>query len=250
MIRCPLGIVVCGEPPPEVASRFGPFVDWFAELLRERPVSAVGIDAKAPRLPGPKDFAGFVITGSPASVAAPEPWMSGIAELLHQAKAAGTPVLGVCFGHQLLAFAAGGEVIENPTGWEMGTYEVELLPAAAKVPLLGHIEEARFSANFSHRDAVVASSLPADVEVLAKNARTDVQALAWGEASLGVQFHPEFSAAITRAYIEVRKDDLAADAEKRKAAEDRPEALLDRVTECPDSAALVDRFVSEYVLRA
>ncbi|HET6613056.1 MAG TPA: gamma-glutamyl-gamma-aminobutyrate hydrolase family protein [Kofleriaceae bacterium] len=237
MTRRPLCIVVCGDPMDEVGSQFGSFVDWFARLVGDLPVSPVAVDAHAPRLPRAREMAGIVITGSPASVAAPEAWMGGVAELMVAARAAGTPVFGVCFGHQLLAFAAGGQVIQNPTGWEMGTYEVELLPAAAKEPLTRPLAtaegpgsspseerpgsspsgEARFLANFSHRDCVVAATLPAEVTVLAKNARADVQMLAWGETSFGVQFHPEFSADITRAYIAARADELIEDLARRGA---------------------------------
>src|SRR5581483_2365591 len=81
------------------------------------------------RPPALADYAGLLVSGSPESVATPAPWMEEVAELVRVAAAGGRPVLGVCFGHQLLGYAFGARVVRNPRGWELGTQEIALTEA-------------------------------------------------------------------------------------------------------------------------
>lgn len=250
MSRRPVCIHVCGAPPPPVAAEHGVFVDWFRRLLSAHPVDAVEVDARAARRPDASGFAGIVVTGSPASVAEPEPWMDATIELLHDARRTGTPVLGVCFGHQIVAAALGGTVLVNPLGWEVGTRAVELTAEGQTDPLfagLGPIVRV----NFSHRDVVDPDVLPSgDFRVLARNDKSAVQAFASGDAVRCVQFHPEFSGAATRSYLRVRYDALAADADARGAADEHPGALLESTEDTPDGERVFHNFVRHWVLKA
>lgn len=154
-------------------------------------------------LPRPEACAGLIVTGSAASVTERAPWMRRAGEYLVEAITANTAVLGICFGHQLIAQALGGEVAKNPRGREMGSVELELV---LDDPLL---DGAPFVANMSHQDAVLRP--PSGVTVLARSARDGCSALRFGDRAWGVQFHPEFDRDVMRWYIEARRASLVAE---------------------------------------
>ncbi|BDG10877.1 type 1 glutamine amidotransferase [Anaeromyxobacter paludicola] len=184
-------IAQTGSVGPDVSDLFGDFPDWFARLLRGR---AEPLVARAPGdLASLEPFDGVVVTGSFASVTAPEPWMDALsAELLRIARE--RPVLGVCFGHQLLARALGGRVERNPRGLEAGACEVALTPAGRDDPLFDGVPD-RFLAHELHEDHV--AELPPGAVRLAGNAMSPVQAFRAGNLR-AVQFHPEIDLARAR----------------------------------------------------
>ena len=124
---------------------------------------------------------------------------------LREAAHAGLPLLGICYGHQLLAHALGGQVDYNPAGRESGTIELELHPSAFEDPLFAGLP-ARFPAQATHLQTVLAP--PPQAQVLAASERDGCQAFRWGEAAWGVQFHPEFSGIHMRGYVDARRDAL------------------------------------------
>lgn len=247
----PVCIYVCGAPPPPVAAEHGVFADWFRRLLAAHPVDAVAVDATAGQPPpDPSQFAALVLTGSPASVAEPEPWMEGALELVRASARIGAPVLGVCFGHQIAAAALGGTVLVNPLGWEIGSHAVELTAEGRADPLFDGIGD-RPLVNFSHRDVVDPDTLTApDCRVLARNDKSGVQAFAAGDSIRCVQFHPEFNGAATRAYLRTRYDVIAADAAARGSPGDHPAALLQTTDDTPEGERVFHNFVRHWVLKA
>jgi GMP synthase (glutamine-hydrolysing) len=194
----PVALVLLGDTPPLAPGGPPAYVAWY-ERVWGAPLHLVNGRGGGP-LPDPRAFAGLLLTGSFRSLAAPEPWMEDAAELVRRAADAGVPVLGVCFGHQLIGHAFGARVIANPRGWELGTRAVRLTEAGRADPLFAGLP-AELRVNLAHRDVIDAASLPADgrVRVLAANDMADVQAIAVGEHVRGVQFHPEQDAAILRA---------------------------------------------------
>ena len=126
--------------------------------------------------------------------------------------ARGVPVLGVCFGHQLLAHAHGARVVRNTHGREIGTVELALNAAGLEDPLFHGMPE-RFTVYSTHEDIV--EHPPEGTTVLAGNANTAVQALAFGPLMRGVQFHPEVHPAAMRALILARAEKLEAEAVSR-----------------------------------
>ena len=102
------------------------------------------------------------------------------------------PVLGVCFGHQLLARALGGTVGRNPSGWEVGNVRISLTEAGLACPILTDLG-AEPTVLQSHQDAVLA--LPPGGVLLAGNSHTPIQAFQSRQSGrqFGVQFHPEFT---------------------------------------------------------
>ena len=157
-------------------------------------------------LPARDGFAGVLITGSAAMVTDRHGWSERSAQWLHEAAHAGTPLFGICYGHQLIAHALGGEVGYNPVGREMGTIDLELHPHAAADPLFRGLP-AQFPAQATHLQSVLRT--PDGATVLARSAQDGCHAFRWGQATWGVQFHPEFSLTHMRGYVEAKHDALA-----------------------------------------
>lgn len=200
-------IIKTGEAVPQARALGGDFEDWFmAGLGRGRfDYRVVRVDQDE-TLPAVDGLAGALVTGSPAMVSARADWSERTAGWLREAHAAGLPLLGVCYGHQLIAHALGGRVGPNPNGRCMGRVRVEDI--AADDPLLGRFApEAQF--HVSHLEAVLEP--PPGARVIGRADHDPHHALHFGGRSWGVQFHPEFGRAVMRAYIQARAQALAAE---------------------------------------
>ncbi len=136
-------------------------------------------------------------------------WSERTAKWLANGVEKGMPTLGICYGHQLLAYALGGEVGNNPNGREFGTIEVHLEQAAREDALLGGLPTP-MKGHVSHTQSVF--RLPAEARRLAYSERDPNQAFVINNCAWGVQFHPEFDAEIVREYTLGHSDVLLAEA--------------------------------------
>ena len=135
-----------------------------------------------------EEFDGIVITGSPKSAYDDLPWIHQLGEAIRQAYKAEVPMLGVCFGHQMVAQALGGEVTPNPNGWDIGINHVNLTARGRSLPILnGAPQPIRILE--VHQDIV--SRLPTGAEILATSAMSDVEMFCLGSRVLCLQGHPE-----------------------------------------------------------
>jgi GMP synthase (glutamine-hydrolysing) len=226
-------IIKTGNTIPSLRQQGEDFEDWFI-AQSGYPVEAFTVRSLflGEPLPDLADTAGIIVTGSPAYVTDLEPWNDIAAGYLRDAHEREVPVLGVCYGHQLLAWAFGGDVGFHPAGREIGSVAVHTTDAASDDRLFAELP-AQFTAQVSHQQSVL--GLPQGAILLASNDFDPHHAFRLGQTSWGVQFHPEFNAGITRAYITARQDDLRA--------EGLPvEHLLQSARPSPESAALLRRF--------
>jgi GMP synthase (glutamine-hydrolysing) len=195
-------ILAAGNATPDIAGRRGDYDRWIRETTGDAWTGSWAVHdiRTAAPLPGPRDADAFVITGSSSSVTERAPWMLRAEALVRGIEAARVPLLGICFGHQMIAQALGGEVKKNPRGRELGTVRVERLlddPLFARLPR-------SFDVNAAHVDAVAV--LPPHAEVLATTALDPVAAFRVGDRVKAVQFHPEYDADVMRAYLQIRAD--------------------------------------------
>lgn len=224
-------IVKTGTATTALDEADGDFEDWIARGLGRR-TGLVSV-FEGEELPSPRETGGVVITGSAAMVADREAWIERTAEWLRDVVEAGEPVLGICFGHQLLAHALGGRVAPNPRGREIGVVSVELADGAAADPLLGGFPTP-IDVHATHLESVL--ELPPGAELLASSRLDPHHAFrVAGRKVWGLQFHPEFTAAVTRGYIEAKRDDIRAEGMD-------PERLLAGVRETRWGGDILARF--------
>ena len=215
--RAPRILIVQTGTAGALVPAHGDYPDWFRRALGASEEQTPVLRA-APELGGEKlnrevlfrtKAKGVLVTGSPLSAAAKEGWMEELGDALLRAGEAGTPVLGVCFGHQLLGQSAGGEVAKNPRGREIGTVQVQLTEAGRKDPLFSWAEASRIDVQATHAEAVLPP--PTRATLLASNENCATQALRLSETVASVQFHPELEPQALRELIRSRAERLRAE---------------------------------------
>ena len=234
MSHRPLLILKTGSTHDHIRDRLGDFDDWIAAGLRGGGAEIVEThDARQQGVPPPPGgYAGVVVTGSHAMVSEREPWSEALLPWLRNAVESDTAVLGICYGHQLLAHALGGDVSHQPAGVEIGTVTVERHAASDSDPLLGGLP-ARFPAQSVHWQSV--RRLPPNAVLLAGSAHEAHHAFRIGARAWGVQFHPEFSDHALRAYLDGLGPQLAGEGLDAV-------AIADALRPTPDAASVLPRF--------
>lgn len=196
-----LGILETGQPPDALRPAFGGYPPMFEALLGDR-FRYRAFDVAADRPPSdPTACDAWLITGSPAGVYDESPWIAPLMAFISAAYGR-RKLVGVCFGHQVMAHALGGHAEKSARGWGVGrqAYRIE-----QQAPWMDGALEV--SAPASHQDQV--TRLPQDAAVLGGNAFTPFGLLEYaGGAGLSMQFHPEFSPDFAKALVQSRRDRL------------------------------------------
>ena len=193
-----LAILEAGRPPSSLAAQFGDYPAMFRRMLGPG-FEIDRFDVGSGELPhDPSAYDAYLITGSPAGVYDPLPWIEPLKAFLRQAK--NRRMVGVCFGHQIMAEAFGGHVEKSDKGWGIGLQRYDI---GRVEPWMD--ETASIAVPASHQDQVVEQ--PPNTEVIASSDFTPFAALAWTDRpAISVQFHPEFDPAYAKALIEARRD--------------------------------------------
>jgi GMP synthase-like glutamine amidotransferase len=149
-------------------------------------------------VPAPEAADGWVITGSRHGVYDDLPWIAPLKAMLREARAAAVPIIGICFGHQLLAEAFGGRAIKHPGGWRVGLTDFAVTAPAGWRDAVDHM-----TLHSLHQDQVVA--IPDDATVWASGPDCRYAALSYGDPecpdAISIQPHPEFRPDFARALI-------------------------------------------------
>ncbi len=200
-------------------SMFESFLDGHGFTFSAYPV----VDMVFPERPDTAD--GWLITGSRHGAYEEHPWIEPLEELIRAAYGAHVPLVGICFGHQIVAQALGGHVEKFLAGWAVGrqVYEFDGFGSLAL--------------NAWHQDQVI--SVPSGAEVIARNSFCKNAALAYGDRALTIQAHPEFS----RPYLE----DLIAVRGRGTVPDGMLDEALDRSGEPVNSAVLANRIAEFFI---
>jgi GMP synthase (glutamine-hydrolysing) len=229
----PILIIKLGDTFDCISRCLGDFEDWMQAGLTGNGIPLHIIDPRrGDTLPAHAQLSGAVLTGSHAMVTEDAAWRHALQSWLVDAVRLELPVLGICFGHQLLAHAMGGEVAHHPQGVEIGTVQINRCAEAASDPLMQALPDT-FAGQCVHWQSV--RRLPDGAVRLAGNAFEPNQAFRIGRCAWGLQFHPEFSAQAMRDYLEELRPTLT---EQGLDAD----LLSQQVRDTPESAGLLQIF--------
>ncbi len=227
----PILIMKTGSTFTELAHETGDFEDWIIAASGEAPGFFTIADGVDEALPSLDLLSGVIITGSHAMVSDGGMLVDLWSQLLRDAVTARLPVLGICYGHQLLAQALGGRVADHPAGLELGQVAIEMAAAARDDALFSALP-AQFPAYASHLQSVL--ELPPGSFVYGSSDFEPHHAVRFAPAAWGVQFHPEFKHRIACAYIRRQRPRLRDDAEMN--------ALIKKTGPLPGAGLLLQSF--------
>jgi GMP synthase (glutamine-hydrolysing) len=221
-----IGILQTGHSPDEVRGALGDYSDMFARLLGGHGFDFVTFNVVDGEFPaGPDDADGWLITGSKHGAYEDHAWIPQLEALIRAIRDAGKPLIGVCFGHQIIAQALGGKVEKFAGGWAVG-------------PTTYDFDGDTLTLNAWHQDQVTV--LPPGATVLASNAFCANAALAYGDTILTIQPHPEFGAPLIQGLITHRAPGVVP-ADQIAAARDRLDTPLDSTRFADRMAAFLKR---------
>lgn len=228
-------MIKTGSTLPSLSEKRGDFEDWIISDMNVLASTMQFVNAaNGEALPECKNFDAIVVTGSHSMVTDHPDWSEITAEWLAGAVIKNIPVLGICYGHQLLAYSLGDKVGYNPKGPEMGTVEIRLTKHGIRDPLFEGMPE-KFYVNASHSQSVL--ELSGEAKNLAYSNQDPCQAFVVGKTAWGVQFHPEFDAEITGSYIQNSWNKLVCSGKN-------PQTLMKSCRDTPVGSNLLRQFVN------
>ena len=185
-----IGILQTGQSPDVLRDTAGDYPDMFATLLAHRGLSFRTYRVEAMEFPASvHDCEGWLITGSRHGAYEDHPFIKPLEAFIRATIAAQVPLVGICFGHQIVAQAMGGTVERYKGGWAVGPQSYDF--GGERVVL-----------NAWHRDQV--TRLPPNAKVIACNDFCENAALIYGDTALTLQAHPEFRDTFMEGLMETR----------------------------------------------
>lgn len=195
-----IGVLETGLVPEELVDQHSTYPDMFTHLLGQEAVGKVKFERFCP-LQGdfptaPDHCDAWLVTGSKYGVYEDIAWIHQLRDFLRQAYQQDRAIIGICFGHQLLAEALGGKVIKSPKGWGCGAHTYAWTQKPDWMEEAERVHEKAGKPDFAiqayHQDQVVA--LPKEAQVIASSEFCDYAALSYEDKAISFQGHPEFSA--------------------------------------------------------
>lgn len=224
-----IGILQTGHAPDEMRASQGNYKDLFEALLHGNGFSFETWDVVDMDFPASIDLCdGWLITGSKHGAYEDHPFIPPLEDMIRAIYAADLPLVGVCFGHQIIAQALGGTVVKFDGGWAVGrqTYD-------------WHGET--INLNAWHQDQVIRR--PADAQVVGTNSFCENAALVYGKTAFTVQPHPEFGADFVQGLAQYRGPGIVPEVQL-----DAVKRTLDQPVDNPRIAAQIAQFFTERTL--
>ena len=199
-----LGILKTDTVLPELAAQFGQYPEMFARLLDLDPtLELVSFDVINGEYPADiDDVDAYLMTGSKTSVYDEEDWIKPLISFVRELDAAKKKLVGICFGHQLIAQALGGKTTKSDQGWCVGIHTATLNDKAQRFGAKGE----SFKLLSSHQDQV--ERLADGAEILASTANCPAAMTSLGNHILTFQGHPEFDKEYARLLLDMRREIL------------------------------------------
>lgn len=224
-----IGILQVDSVLPQFEKEFGNYPGMFKQMLSAAAAGDVTFtvyDVQQGQYPKTTDECdGYVITGSKLSVYDDEAWIHRLRDYVVELHDTQMPMVGICFGHQMVAHALGGKTEAAPVGWGVGVHHSDVV---SKAPFMDPPLEG-FNLIVSHKDQVTV--LPAGAELLATSSFCPNAMFSIDEHILTFQGHPEFCKPYSQALMEYREDVLGEEKFSKgmqSLAEETHEAVIAR----------------------
>lgn len=214
-----IGILQCGQSPAALKDALGDYPDMFIRLLDGRGFDFQVWHVEEMQFPDDvHDADGWLLTGSRHGAYEEHAFIPVLEDFVRRSFAASVPMVGICFGHQIIAQAFGGEVVKHPDGWAVGAQDYDF-------------GDGMVTLNAWHQDQVI--RIPREAKVVASNDFCENAALVYGDHAFTVQAHPEFEDAFVQGLMETRG--------KGVVPQDRLDKAADRMGRAHGSANIADR---------
>lgn len=201
-----VGLLLCDEVDASARARYGTYAKMFSERLRavDRDLRLSPIHCYRGELPNsPAEFDAFLISGSRQAVYDPLPWIVQLQDFIRRCQARRKKTVGICFGHQLIAHALGGETRKAEVGWGLGIHRTQITQPQKWMQNGALRAPHSYNLVVLHQDQVVA--LPPGFTVIAENEFCPISMFVADEVMLGLQGHPEFDKEFCAYRIHSRK---------------------------------------------
>ena len=216
-----VGLLLCDDVDESAQARYGTYTEMFRRGINAVDANLVltPIRCHQGEMPdSPDDFDAFLISGSRHGVYDPPPWIAQLQDFVRRCRERRRKTVGICFGHQLIAHALGGETRKADAGWGMGIQSAALTET---LPWMGNESMDNESMDNSdlraagaykpgynlvvlHQDQVVA--LPPGFRVIAKNDFCPISMFVGDDVMLGIQGHPEFDKKYCEFRVNARRE--------------------------------------------
>ncbi len=214
MLNNPLniGLLLCDDFDPAQQEEYGTYTRMFQDKLDP---SAQTIALTPIRcfeegcLPKPKDFDGYIITGSRSSVYEDLPWIAVLQAFIRQCWDEDIKMIGICFGHQLLAHSLGGKTEKAKAGWGFGIHSAKLTEKRHWMTGTENLDDDLYNLIVIHQDQVV--DVPPQFTTIAGSDFCPNSMIVAENKMLGIQGHPEFNKAFCQSRAERRKETIGAE---------------------------------------
>jgi len=194
-----IGILQAGHCPDDLRPLYGNYDEFFKRFLDGNDFEYATYPVVDGVIPDdPRDMDGWIITGSKHGVYEDHDWIPPLENFLRETYAAAVPIVGICFGHQILAQALGGKVEKFEGGWSVGVESYTLDGYPEPVQLIAW-----------HQDQVIEP--PAEASLAGASPFCRYAALAYGDRAYSIQPHPEFEAGFISRLIKSRRGILPED---------------------------------------
>ena len=202
-----VGILQCGEVPENLRDAFVDYNDMIAQMLTDSDAALVCRTWRVfdGEIPEPDDCDAWITTGSRDSVNDESDWTHALCDFVTRIAITDIPFVGICYGMQMMACALGGKVEISTRGWGVGVAQSAVL---RRMPWMG---ESTPNVNLvvSHQEQV--TELPEGAELIAGNDFCPNSIITVSGNMLGIQGHPEFTTAYSRALMEMRRSIIPAE---------------------------------------
>ncbi len=235
MTQLRIGLLLCDHLDSDVAARVGDYTELFPARFGPAGIDLVVYDVTAGELPSDLDGVdGWMVSGSRRSTYEDERWIHELEALVRRLVAERRKLVGICFGHQMVAQAMGGTVERAEVGWGVGVKSFDVVDPTAWAGVDATPVD-RFTLLMSHRDQV--TRLPRDAELLATSGYCPVGAYRIGDHVLCVQGHPEWVPELSRILMERRRSTIG---------DPVVDAAMSTLDDPVDAATVVDLMAAFY----